>query len=143
MATNTHETFDRREEIKSSSDRAFGFVFTVVFALVAVWPWIFGTGGVRFWAAGVAAALLIVSFAYPRILAPANRLWMRFGLLLHRVMNPVVMGLIFFLTVTPTAVIFRLLGKDPLRLKLDRQAKTYWIDRTPPGPPPETMSQQF
>jgi hypothetical protein len=48
MATNTHETFDRREEIKGSSDRAFGLVFTVVFALVAVWPWIFGTGGVRF-----------------------------------------------------------------------------------------------
>ncbi len=87
--------------------------------------------------------LLVVSLACPKILASANRLWMRFGLLLHRIMNPVVMGLIFFLTVTPTALIFRLLGKDPLRLKFDRDAKIYWIDRTPLGPPPETMTQQF
>lgn len=143
MATNTHETFDRREDIKGSSDRAFGLVFTVVFALISLWPWAFGADGVRLWAAAVAAVLLVVSLACPKILASANRLWMRFGLLLHRIMNPVVMGLIFFLTVTPTALIFRLLGKDPLRLKFDRDAKTYWIDRTPPGPPPETMTQQF
>ena len=143
MSTNTHETFDRREEIKGSSDRAFGLVFTVVFTLVAIWPWVFGETGVRLWVAIVAVGLLVVSFVCPKILAPANRLWMQFGLLLHRIVNPVVMGLIFFLTVTPTGLIFRLLGKDPLRLKFDREAKTYWIDRTPPGPPPETMSQQF
>lgn len=68
---------------------------------------------------------------------------MKFGLLLHLVVNPVVMGMIFFLTVTPTAVVFRILGKDPLRLKLDPAAKSYWIHRQPPGPKPASMKQQF
>ena len=66
-----------------------------------------------------------------------------FGLLLHRVTNPLLMGLVFFLAVTPTAFIMRLMGKDPLRLRIDRSAKSYWIDREPPGPEPDTMRNQF
>ncbi len=68
---------------------------------------------------------------------------MKFGLLLHRVVNPLTMGVIFFFTVTPIALMFRILGKDPLRLKLDPEAKSYWIYRDPPGPRPDSMKQQF
>ena len=64
-------------------------------------------------------------------------------MLLHIVVNPLVMGFLFFVTVTPTALVMRLFGKDPLRLRLDKSADSYWIERTPPGPAPETMRQQF
>jgi large-conductance mechanosensitive channel len=86
---------------------------------------------------------LALALAAPKTLAPLNRLWMKFGLLLHAVVNPVVMAFLFFSTVTPIALIMRALGQDPLRLKLDPAAKTYWIDRTPPGPAPDTMPRQF
>ena len=143
LPSGTHEVLERHEEIQGSSNRSFGLVFVVVFALVALTPWVFGTGPVRIWAAALSALLLLASFVAPGRLAPLNRLWTKFGLLLHRIVNPIVMGLIFFLTVTPTALVFRLLGKDPLRRKFDPAAKTYWIDRDPPGPAPESMSQQF
>lgn len=103
----------------------------------------FETGPVRVWAATVAITLLAASLFFPSVLKVFNRLWTKFGLVLHRIVNPVIMGLIFFLTVTPTALIFRALGKDPLRLKLDPEAESYWIHREPPGPAPESMSQQF
>jgi len=137
-----HENHVRNEDIKTSSDRSFGIVFTVVFVLVGLWP-LTGDNDPRTWSLVLAGALLLVAFVRPRLLAPANRLWTRFGLLLHKISNPLIMGLVFFLTVTPTAIIMRLLGKDPMRRKLDRSAKTYWIDRDPPGPAGETMTNQF
>jgi len=76
-------------------------------------------------------------------LRPLNRLWLRFGLLLHAVMNPLIMGLLFYGTVMPIGLLMRLFGKDPLNLKRDAQASSYWIMRTPPGPAPDTMSNQF
>ncbi len=141
-STNTHESFDRDDAVKGSSDRGFGFVFTVVFALVGLWP-LTGASGVRGWALAVALAILAVSLACPSLLAPFNWVWMRFGLLLHRIVNPLVMALVFYLAVTPTALIMRLLGKDLLNRRFDRGAKTYWIERSPVGPAPETMKQQF
>jgi hypothetical protein len=143
VTTGTHETFKQRDDLKPSSDRSFGLVFTVLFALIAAWPWLWGTGNPRIWSTIVAVFLAVLSFTVPSALAPFNRLWTRFGLVLHKIVNPLIMGIIFFLTVTPIAVIFRLQGKDPLRLKLDANANTYWIERAPPGPPPDTMSQQF
>jgi large-conductance mechanosensitive channel len=95
------------------------------------------------WSLGTAAVFLALALAAPKTLAPLSRLWMKFGLLLHAVVNPVVMAFLFFSTVTPIALIMRALGQDPLRLKLDPAAKTYWIDRTPPGPAPDTMPRQF
>jgi hypothetical protein len=86
----------------------------------------------------LAAALL-----RPALLAPLNRLWTRFGLLLHRIVSPVVLGIMFFAVITPMAWIRRALGNDPLRLRFDREARTYWVDRQPPGPPPETLTNQF
>jgi hypothetical protein len=137
-----HEDFAREEEIKTSSERAFGFVFATVFAIIGLLPLLHGNP-VRGWSLGVGAAFLIVALTAPKILAPLNRLWMKFGLLLHAIVNPVVMAFLFFSTVTPIALLLRLRGKDPLRLKLDPAARSYWIDRTPPGPPPDTMPRQF
>lgn len=137
-----HERFTREETVKGSSDRGFGLVFAAVFAVIGLWPLAAGRG-VRLWALALAFLFLAAAFVRPRVLAPLNRVWMRFGLLLHRVTNPLIMGLVFFLAVTPTALIMRLLGKDPLKLRLDRAAKSYWVERRPPGPAPETMRDQF
>lgn len=117
-------------------------VFTVVFAVIGLWPLI-GGGAVRLWSLIVAVVFLLAALARPQVLAPLNRLWTRFGLLLQKITNPLIMGLVFYLAVTPTALVMRALGKDLLHRRIDRSAKTYWIDRRPPGPEPETMKQQF
>lgn len=137
-----HEDYGRAHEVKMGSERAFGVVFAAVFALIGLWPLIAGAP-VRLWSLGIAAAFIAVALAKPGVLRPVNRLWFGFGLLLNRVVNPVVMALLFYLTVTPIGLLMRALGKDPLRLKIARDADTYWIKREPPGPRPETMRQQF
>jgi hypothetical protein len=137
-----HESYDRHEEIKRSSERSFGIVFAVVFAVIGLLPLAFA-GGLRLWALAVAAAFLLCAFVFPTLLAPLNRLWLRFGLLLHKIVSPVVLWIMFFLVVTPTGLLMRALGKDPLRLKFDRNLASYWIERVPPGPPPESFKDQF
>ena len=79
----------------------------------------------------------------PPVLHPLNLIWLRFGLLLHSVVNPIVMALVFYGTVLPTGMVARLMGKDLLRLRREPEADSYWIPRTPPGPAPETMKDQF
>lgn len=137
-----HETFERTGEVKTGSERAFGVVFAAVFFLIGLWPLLEGAGP-RFWALALAALFLAAAFFAPGALTPFNKLWFRFGMLLHRIVNPLVMALLFYLTVTPIALIVRLSGKDSLRLKFDRAAKSYWIERAPPGPAPETLRNQF
>ena len=137
-----HEDFGRSGPIKRASNRATGFVFAAVFAIIALWP-LWTSGAIREWALIIAAALAVVTLAIPRALGPLNRAWQGLGVVLHRVVSPLVMGLLFYLTVTPTGLLMRLFGKDPLRLRLDPEAKSYWIERRPPGPAPETMRQQF
>ena len=138
----THETFSREENIKGSSDRSFGLVFAAVFGLIGLWPFFFGRG-LLVWAVAVSLAFTVLAFVRPGLLAPLNRWWMKFGLLLSRIVNPVVMGLMFYLVITPMGVCMRLMGKDLLRLKFDRKAGSYWIPREPPGPEPESLSNQF
>lgn len=137
-----HETVSRDEEIKGSSDRTFGLVFTAFFLFIGLWPMVKGADP-RVWALIVAGVFLVLALALPSVLAPLNRLWTQFGLLLHKITNPIIMGLLFFVTVTPTSLIMKMMGKDPLRRKIDRTARSYWIDRRPPGPAPETMKNQF
>ena len=137
-----HESYERNEDVRGSSDRSFGMVFAAVFGVIGVLPLAFG-GGVRLWSLAVAAAFLLVALAVPSILAPLNRLWLRFGLLLHRIVSPLVLGIMFFLVITPMGLVMRAFGKDLLRLRFDRAAASYWIDRSPPGPPPESMKDQF
>jgi hypothetical protein len=137
-----HESFDRKEPVSSSSNRAFGLVFAAVFAIIGLWPWLFG-GQVRVWSVAVGAAFLVGAWLWPAALAPLNRVWTRFGLLLHRVVSPVVLGVMFFVVITPMGLVMRALGKDPLRLRFDRDARSYWIDRQPPGPAPDSLNNQF
>ena len=138
----THERLVREDKVKGSSDRSFGLVFAAVFAIIGLIP-LLGDGGVRVWSLAVAVVFLALALVRPVVLAPLNHLWTRFGLLLHRIVNPIIMGLLFYLVVTPTGLIIRMLGKDLLRLRFDPQAKSYWIERQPPGPAPETMKDQF
>jgi hypothetical protein len=137
-----HESYTREEAVHGSSNRSFGLVFSGVFALIGLLPLIVG-GAARLWAVVLAVAFLIVALACPAVLAPLNRLWMAFGLLLHRIVSPIVLGIMFFGVITPMGLLMRALGKDPLRLRLDKAAGSYWIERTPPGPAPETFKDQF
>jgi len=138
----THEDFSRHAEAKGSSDRTFGLVFTVFFLLVALAP-LRTHHPVRWWAIVAAAMALAVVLIRPSWLHPFNLAWTKLGLLLGRVVSPVVMALLFFVVITPMAFLFRMFGKDPLRLSPDTKAPTYWIERQPPGPPPESMANQF
>jgi len=113
--TDLHERFDREEAVQGSSNRAFGIVFTVVFALIGLWP-VFWGNPPRLWSLGIAGAFLAIALVRPVLLTPLNRLWTRFGLLLHRVVNPIIMGVLFFGVVTPMALGLRLLGQDPHRM---------------------------
>lgn len=135
-----HEDLSRDDASRTSSDRGFGLVFAAVFVVVAGWPLLDGEAP-RLWALAIAAVFLALAIAAPRLLGPLNRLWTRFGLLLSRVMNPLVLGLLFFFVVTPMGLAMRALGKDPLRRRRDPAAASYWIERRPPGPAP--MSRQF
>jgi hypothetical protein len=129
-------------EVKIGSERSFGLVFAGFFALVGLWP-LFGGETPRLWALGLGGVFLLLAFLAPKTLAPFNRLWFRFGLLLHKIVNPLVMALMFFVVIMPIGLLMRLVGKDPLRLRFDREAKSYWIPRDPPGPPPESLKNQF
>jgi hypothetical protein len=137
-----HENFSKRDEARSSSNRSFGFVFTAAFTVIGLWPAMSGSA-IRWWAIAIAASFLVIGLAKPSLLSPLNRLWTQFGLLLNRITSPLLMGLIFFLVVTPIGLTMRLLGKRPLDLKFDPNARSYWIKREPPGPAPETMKNQF
>ena len=124
------------------SERAFGFVFAIAFVVVGLFP-LLGAAAPRWWAFGVAAALAGVALLAPRLLALPNRLWHRFGLLLQRVAHPVVLAIVYFAVVTPTGLLLRAFGKDPLRLRFDPNVASYWIVRQPPGPEPGSMANQF
>lgn len=137
-----HEDLSREEHVEGSSDRSFGFVFAAVFLLIAAWPLLHG-GGLRWWAVLVAGAFMVLAIVAPRLLAVPNRLWLKFGLLLGKVVSPIALGILFYFVFLPIGVLMRLAGKDPLRLKRDPAASSYWIPREPPGPPPTSMNNQF
>lgn len=140
--TASHESFDRRDDVMVGTERSFGIVFAVVFAVIGLWP-LLGDAGPRIWALAAAFVFLALALVFPRLLKPLNIVWFKFGMLLHHVVTPLIMGLLFFVTVTPIALLMRLFGKRPLDLGFDTEAKTYWIERDPPGPEPETMPRQF
>ncbi len=138
----THERLASDDETKGSSDRAFGLVFAAVFTIAGLWP-LAGGGPVRIWALGLAVAFLAAVALRPKLLAPLNRIWTRLGRFLHCIANFVILALLFYLVITPMGLALRLLGKDPLRLRFEPGVRSYWIERRPPGPAPETIKHQF
>ena len=139
-----HEDFTRKEAVQGSSDRSFGFVMAAFFGLVALFPLLHGPlSSIRWWALAVAAAFLAFALLWPAALRPLNRAWLKLGLLLSKVVSPVVLMILFYATVTPISLLMRWAGKDPLRLRRDAAAASYWIPREPPGPAPDSMKQQF
>ena len=137
-----HENLDRDHAVEGPSDRSFGVTFAVVLSLFAalsywksgdLWPYLIGAGGLF----GLAALLR------PGVLAPLNRLWMKFGLVLHKVMTPLIMGLLFFGVMMPFGVVMRLSGKNLLGLKPEGEKASYWVERNPAGPDAASMPNQF
>ncbi|WP_298369918.1 SxtJ family membrane protein [Azospirillum sp.] len=142
-AKQLHEDLSRGDdEVQGSSDRGFGFVFAGFFGIIGALKLWRGSGGFEWWLIA-AISVLLLALAAPGLLAPFNRLWMKFGLLLHRVMNPVVMGLMFYVGVVPIGLLMRALGKRSLNLAFDPQAVSYWVIRQPPGPAPNSIRRQF
>ena len=137
-----HEDLSRDQEVEGSSDRSFGLVFAGVFLLIAAWPLWYGATP-RWWAAGVAAVFAVVAVTRPILLAVPNRLWIKFGVLLGKLVSPIALGVLFYSVLAPIGVLMRIAGKDPLRLKRDATTASYWIPRKPPGPPPDSMTNQF
>ena len=128
----------KNTELKIGSNKSFGIVFFVVFLLIAIYPLI-NNGELRIWSFVIAIIFLILGLINSKVLTPLNKLWFKFGLLLGKIVSPLIMGIIFFFVVTPTAFIMRIIGKDLLNLKFNNK-KTYWIEKTGPK---SKMKNQF
>ena len=126
------------DEIKISSNRSFGIVFFIVFLLIALYPLLKGND-LRIWSLVISFIFLALGLVNSKILTPLNRLWFKFGLLLGRFISPLVMGIIFFIVVTPTGIIMRLFKKDLLNLKYNKK-ESYWINKSGPK---SKMKNQF
>ena len=126
------------DDIKISTNRSFGIVFFVVFLLIALYPLTYG-GEIRIWSLIISLIFIILGLLNSNILAPLNKIWFKFGILLGKIVSPLIMGIIFFLVVTPIGLIMRLLGKDLLNLKYNKN-KSYWIEKNGPK---SKMKNQF
>ena len=118
------------DDIKISSNKSFGIVFFIVFILIALYPLLNGQE-IRLWALIISAVFLILGLLKSKLLTPLNKLWFRFGIFLGKIISPIIMGFIFFLVVTPIGLIMRLLGKDVLNLKYNKE-RSYWIEKNGP-----------
>jgi hypothetical protein len=128
----------KNTEIKIGSNKSFGVVFFIVFLLIAIYPLI-NNGELRIWSSIIAIIFLILGLINSKVLTPLNKLWFKFGLLLGKIVSPLIMGIIFFLVVTPTGLIMRIIGKDLLNLKFNKK-KSYWIEKSGPK---SKMKNQF
>ena len=114
-------------EIKLPSNRNFGLVFFIIFLIISLYP-LLNEESLRYWSLIVSIIFLILGIINSELLTPLNKAWIKFGLFLGRIMTPVVMALIFFMVVTPTSFILKIVGKDVLRLKKTK-SKSYWLDK--------------
>ena len=126
-------------KIKINSNRSFGIVFFFVFLIISLWPLLNGNP-LRVWSIFVAIIFLILGLINSNFLTPLNKLWFKFGKLLGFIVAPIVMGVIFFLIITPTGFIMKMLGKDLLNKKYNNKIKSYWINREKSK---STMKKQF
>ena len=123
---------------KLPTNKNFGIVFSIVFLIIALFPLI-NNESLRIWSLIISAVFLFLGLINSKILTPLNNIWFKFGLILGRIVSPVIMGVVFFLVVTPTAFIMRLVGKDLLNLKFNKH-KSYWIEKNGPK---SNMKNQF
>ncbi len=128
----------KKKKIKISSNRSFGIVFFAVFLIISLFPLLKGEG-LRIWSLVIALIFLILGVIKSPYLSPLNNIWNKFGLLLGKVISPVVMGVTFFAVVTPTAILMKIFRKDLLNLKFNEK-KTYWIEKKGPK---SKMKNQF
>ena len=119
-----------KQEIKIGSNRSFGLVFFLVFLIIALYP-IINNEGLRLWSLITSFFFLILGLINSKLLTPLNKIWFKFGIFLGKIISPIIMGIIFFLVVTPTAIMMRLFGKDLLNLKFNNR-KSYWIEKNEP-----------
>ncbi len=126
------------DEIKISSNRSFGIVFFIVFLLIGIYPLLINDH-VRIWSLIISIVFLILGLLNSKILLPLNKIWFKFGILLGKIISPLIMGLIFFVVVTPIGLLMRLLNKDLLNLKFNK-SKSYWIEKSEPK---SKMKNQF
>lgn len=124
---------------EQSSEKSFGVVFSVVFLIVGIYP-LLSSQGLRIWAIVISIIFFFLAFLAPKLLTLPNKLWFKFGLLLGSIVAPIVMAFVYFFTVLPTGLIMRLLGKDILQQKLDKDTNSYWVKRSEPMGP---MKNQF
>ena len=115
------------KDIKIGSNRSFGVVFFVVFLLIGLWPILKGNE-LRIWAIVISLIFLILGILNSKILTPFNKVWFRFGIFLGNFISPIIMGIVFFLVVTPTGLIMKLFRKDLINLKKNN-SNTYWIEK--------------
>ena len=126
------------DEVKISSNRSFGIVFFIVFSLIALYPLTY-SGEIRIWSVVISLIFLVLGLLNSKILAPLNKLWFKFGIFLGKIISPIIMGIIFFFVVTPIGLIMRILGKDVINLKYNKN-KSYWVEKNGPK---SKMKNQF
>ena len=126
------------KDVKLPSNKSFGIVFTAFFLIISFWPMLNGSE-IRIWSLIIAVIFFILGLINSKILTPLNRLWFKFGLMLGKIVSPIVLGIVFFLVVTPTGIIMRLIGKDLLNLKR-KNYESYWIEKDNEN---NTMKNQF
>ena len=129
----------RKSKIKIGSNRNFASVFFFVFLIISLWP-LLNEGPFRIWSIVIAIIFLILGLVNSKLLTPLNKLWFKFGLFLGSIVSPIVMGIVFFLVITPIGFVMKIMGKDLLNKKKDNDKKSYWINR---GKTKSTMKQQF
>ena len=127
-----------QKDIKISSNRSFGIVFFIVFLIISLYP-LLNSENIRIWSLIISFIFLILGLFNSKFLNPLNKIWFKFGLLLGKIISPVVMGLIFYFVVTPIALLMRLLQKDLLNLRFNKN-NTYWIKKSGPK---SKMKNQF
>ena len=128
-----------KASVKISSNRSFGLLFFIVFLAISLWP-LKSQEDLRLWAFILALIFFVLGILNSKFLTPLNKLWMKFGIFLGSIISPVVMGVVFFIVVTPVGLIMRFLGKDLLRIKKSKFVSTYWISREKQN---NTMKRQF
>ena len=129
----------KKASVKIPSNKSFGFLFFIVFLVISLWP-LKSQEDLRLWALILSLIFLILGVLNSKLLTPLNKLWFRFGIILGAFMSPIIMGLVFFIVVTPTGILMRIFGKDLLRLKMHKNMNSYWISREKIK---STMKKQF